>query len=366
MREKTDTKWSDAYGELLNQIITQYGIDKLLLIKDIKASKADLAQWHRRTGSRFPNHKAHRNICNVIKEEMSDKSDPDINTLMINYIDKNFNHLDHGVPHPSSKKEMGGYLVKLLIAFYFNGKTQKQTEPSNFVEIYKPTGKTLAVVFDFDGTLTMGNTVRTTWESIWTALGYNVQECRDLHTRFDKGKFDHAKWCKLTEKKFKERKLNKTTVLEIAKEIQLIAGFKETIKELKRRKIRIYIVSGSILSIIKEVLKDTKDDFKDVMANKFEFSPDGLLTKIEGTKFDFKGKAEYIKEAAADLKISTKDILFVGNDRNDKWAYESGAETLCINPRYTDVSDPKVWNNSIEECTDLRQIFRFIKPVSII
>jgi len=364
MRGKTDTKWSKAYGELITQIEKQYGITRNTYITGIDASKADVNQWF--SGSRFPKHKAHRNICNVIKKEMPNKSDPDINTLMINRIDENFNHLNHGVPHPSSKKEMGNYLAKLLKTFYFNGKTSKQASPSNSVEIYTPTGKTQAVVFDFDGTLTMGNTIKTTWESIWIALGYDVQECRDLHTRFDRKEegFDHAKWCKLTEEKFKERKLDITTVLEIAKEIQLIAGFKETIKELKRRKISIYIVSGSILSIIQEVLKDTYNDFKYVMANQFVFSPDGLLTEIVGTKFDFKGKAEYIKKIAADLKISTKDILFVGNDRNDRWVYEAGAETLCINPRYTDVSDPKIWNNCIEECTDLRQIFKFIKPVS--
>jgi HAD superfamily phosphoserine phosphatase-like hydrolase len=362
MRRKTDTKWSKAYGEILGQIELQYGIARGTLIANIKASKADVNQWF--SGSRFPNISAHENICNVIKTEMSNKSDPDKNTLMINYIDANFNHLNHGVPHPSSKKEIGNYLAKLLITFYFKGKTPQQTIPPNSVEIYTSTGKTQAVVFDFDGTLTMGNTIRTTWESIWTALGYDVQECRDLHARFNKNEFSHAKWCKLTEDKFIKRKLDITTVLEIAKEIQLITGFKETIEELKRRKISIFIVSGSILTIIKEVLKDIYDDFKDVRANKFEFSPDGLLTEILGTEFDFKGKAEYIKKIAVDLKISTKDILFVGNDRNDKWVYEAGAETLCINPRYTDVSDPKVWNNSIEECKDLRQIFRFIKPVS--
>ena len=31
-------------------------------------------------------------------------------------------------------------------------------------------GKTLVIVFDFDGTLTSGETNRTTWESLWTSL----------------------------------------------------------------------------------------------------------------------------------------------------------------------------------------------------
>ena len=64
---------------------------------------------------------------------------------------------------------------------------------------------------------------------------------------------------------------------------------------------------------------------------------------------------------AEELNISTQDILFVGNSVNDRFAYQSGAETLCINPKLVDITDNIVWNHNIIECKDLQEIIPFIR-----
>ena len=64
---------------------------------------------------------------------------------------------------------------------------------------------------------------------------------------------------------------------------------------------------------------------------------------------------------ANNLEISTKDILFIGNSINDRFAYLSGAQTLCINPRYADISNLEVWNYTIYSTTTLKDILKRIR-----
>lgn len=224
----------------------------------------------------------------------------------------------------------------------------------------QPTGKTRAVIFDFDGTLTSGKTIRTTWESIWSSLDYDVKCCQELHLRFNRNEITHAEWCKLTEQCFRKRNLHREMVDKIASGIHLLKGVKATFQELQKRDIKIYIVSGSILSVIRSVLGSNYQYIDGIKANQFRYNESGFLTEIIGTKYDFEGKASFISEVAAELKISTKDILFVGDSINDQFAYISGAKTLCINPKLTDITNRTIWNDCIPICRDLREILPYV------
>lgn len=230
----------------------------------------------------------------------------------------------------------------------------------DYPNCHKSTGHIQAVVFDFDGTLTNTKS-RTTWESLWEMLGYDVQECRDLHKQYDKGNFTHQEWCDRTAEKFIEKKLTRQQVLEFAKKIKLIAGCKKTLQALNERNIKLYIVSGSIKDIIEKVLGSTHSFFTEIQANEFTFDRQtSILNKIIGTIYDFEGKANYIKYIANRLEIAPSDILFVGNSNNDMWAYQSGANTLCINPTLTNYHDETIWHNTIVECKNLLEILPFI------
>lgn len=133
-------------------------------------------------------------------------------------------------------------------------KTGNNSLHSTYIDI-QPTGKTQAVVFAFDGTLTSKKTCMTTWESIWISLGYDVKCCQELHMRFNRGEISHAEWCKLTEDSFRQRNLHRSTIERIASRIRLIKGVKRTFQELDQRDIKIYIVSGSIMTVIRPVIR---------------------------------------------------------------------------------------------------------------
>lgn len=236
-----------------------------------------------------------------------------------------------------------------------------QEEISIAFDAVMSNAKTKAVVFDFDGTLTVTNKVKTTWESIWTLLGYDVQECRNLHVRFSHNEINHKEWCSLTEEKFKAKKLHRNQLLPLVQKTQLIAGIEEVFQELDQRDIKIYIVSGSIKYLILKCLGGLNQYVSGgINANVFDFDENGYLFKIIGTEYDFEGKAKRISNIAKELGIEPQQILFVGNSFNDEWAHSSGARTLAINPKNTHMYNPNIWDDCIVECNSLTEILKYI------
>jgi Haloacid Dehalogenase superfamily, subfamily IB, phosphoserine phosphatase-like len=273
-------------------------------------------------------------------------------------VHRNYDKTNETV-HPN---ETGEYITTILRQCHANEKAHL-LHPRNSIVLHKATGHIQAVVFDFDGTLTRRGSMkpRTTWEALWVMLGYSVDDCYNLHKQFDAGEFDHQTWCNITAKQFMERGLSRQQVLSLAKKTKLIHGCTETLKKIRERNIKIYIVSGSIKEIIENVLGSAHGYFTEIKANEFIFNRESsILEKIIGTKYDFRGKANYINYIANRLQIATSDILFVGNSNNDIWAHESGANTLCINPTLTNPHDNIVWHNSIMDCKNLSAILPFV------
>lgn len=97
------------------------------------------------------------------------------------------------------------------------------------------------------------------------------------------------------------------------------------------------------------------------MANSFIFHPNNTLSTIHGTKYDFDGKAEYIKKIVQEEGFkSASEILFIGNSDNDEYAYKSGAQTLCFNPKLTDGKNKKIWHKTFK-ADSYHDLYEFIK-----
>lgn len=221
-----------------------------------------------------------------------------------------------------------------------------------------------AVIFDFDGTLTKDELPGqhfTTWQRIWLKLGYSIDDCRSLHDRFSQNEFSHQKWCDITCERFQEKGFTRRTLNEIASEIPLIEGVIPTLKKLKEHNIHLFIASGSIKDVIVNVIgKENVHLFEEIQANRMEFDQNGNLSQICGTQYDFKGKCDYIEKIAQTFRINPFQILFIGNSNNDQLAYESGAVTLCVNPRDTDPRNRKIWHNTIYEMQNFNSILDYI------
>ncbi|WJJ95298.1 DUF4062 domain-containing protein [Algibacter luteus] len=247
-----------------------------------------------------------------------------------------------------------------LIEYYHNYK-KKRAKKNKYLPNESFTTK--VVVFDFDGTLTIPEKNKTTWEMIWDYLGYDENLCSKYHNQYVTEEINHSEWCNLTLEKFKDKNLNINDIKKIAKKIILVNGLQELLVSLDKLNIKLYILSGSIEEIVELSLGKLKSHFREISANNFYFGANGNLEDIIGTEFDFKGKATYLKKIITKEKIAPYEVLFVGNSINDIFAYESGAKTLCVNPILTNPFDEVQWQYSIPKMINAMEIMKFVNTM---
>lgn len=241
-------------------------------------------------------------------------------------------------------------------------------EMQNFYRKHKgkgrflPTRNSKVVIFDFDGTITKTENNYSTWQMIWLYLGYSLNDCGRFYRKFINKEISHQEWCDITAEYFIKRNLSIENIEDISRKISLVDGTIETIKEIKAKGVKVYICSGSIDEVIEKVLGENVQLFDGIACNKFTYDKSGKLKSIVGTKFDFEGKAKYIKSIIENQKITPEECLFVGNSDNDEFAYESGAKTLVVNPNKTSGMCRKIWKYYLEEMNNLEEILPYIFP----
>ncbi|BET59159.1 hypothetical protein GEO60473_21990 [Geobacter sp. 60473] len=220
-----------------------------------------------------------------------------------------------------------------------------------------------AIVFDFDGTLTLrdnSNSGKTTWQTIWELLGYENSLCSKYFLQYIEKEISHQKWCDITAEYFIKKNFGLSHLKEIAKNIYLVPGVEETLKYFQSCGVKMYIASGSIKQVIDIVLGDNIAYFNDVRANNMIFNDQQNLVKIIGTSFDFEGKATYIEKIASENGFTTSEVMYIGNSINDVSAYKSGADTLCVNPHFTDPTNKRQWKDSIINMTNFKDIIDYV------
>lgn len=345
------SEWRDSFNIIYKLVKSYCSISDEVIADAVNVGVDSVRQY---SSKRHTMPDSIDSLCDLFEKEI-DKLNNIGKQKLLSDIQKSLNNKFENV----KCDKIGQYICVMIKQCYSNEKSNTPYSV-DFSNCYKTKGHIQAVVFDFDGTLTKTK-LRTTWESLWEILGYDVQECRNLHQQYDKGNFTHQEWCDKTAEKFIQKKLTQQQVFQLTKKITLIKGCKKTLQILKEKNIKLYIVSGSIKDVIENVLGNNHSFFTEIKANEFVFDTQtSILNKIIGTEYDFEGKANYIQYIADRLEIATSDILFVGNSNNDTWAYKSGANTLCINPTHTNYHDDTIWHNTIVECEDLSEILPFV------
>jgi hypothetical protein len=110
-------KWTEAYGDLLKEILSVYKTMKDTLYKSLnqKDSKDALRHWIA-SEDRLPPEKDHDKICEVLRQHISNQNDSTDNKQKIDEIKKKYIAL-YNVPD----NEIGD-ITALLHFFYINGK----------------------------------------------------------------------------------------------------------------------------------------------------------------------------------------------------------------------------------------------------
>lgn len=228
-----------------------------------------------------------------------------------------------------------------------------------------PTTNIKAVVFDFDGTLTKKEDGKSSWQRIWSMLGYKDNEAFSLYSKYKEGEITHAKWCELTADYFIKRNLTKAQVISLGEKTKLLNNCESFLEKLLNNGIMVFICSGSIDTMINAALPNSiRERIKLIKSNKFTYDSNGNLEQIVGTKYDFEGKSKFIKEQVLEkYQLNPSEVAFVGNSDNDIWAYESGVRTILINPCNVEPANRRVWNYCLLNVGDLFEIEPYLLPI---
>ncbi|MDA9474408.1 hypothetical protein XI03_07800 [Bradyrhizobium sp. CCBAU 65884] len=252
---------------------------------------------------------------------------------------------------------IAAYMMFYDVNYRANPNSRNSTKTLDFAP------DTKAVVFDFGGTLTKTSSILSTWEKMWTSVGYSTIEAGDYHRQFLAKKLQHQDWCDITAQKLRDRQFSRQHMKEIIDNIEPIDGLHDALTELHRQGTSLYIVSGSVKEIILAKLGKAHELFAEIKANEFVYDDDDVLKSIKGHPFDFEGKAKFVQRVIESEGCLPFEVLFVGNSLNDARAYLSGARTLCVNPMHVDFSNTIVWTDYIQEMRNLGEILSRAKRV---
>ena len=174
-------------------------------------------------------------------------------------------------------------------------------------------------------------------------------------------KLSYEDWVEINENDFKNGGLTKEIFDGVIKNIKLIDGLEEVLKTLHGKGIKLYVLSGNFGYAIRKNLGGLARLFTEISANEIYFNADGSVSHMVATKFDYEGKPKFITKVQEELGILPEEICFVGNGENDKFAYRSGAKTICINPVDADEKNAEKWAFVLESVTSMVKILDCIE-----
>jgi HAD superfamily phosphoserine phosphatase-like hydrolase len=210
-----------------------------------------------------------------------------------------------------------------------------------------------AVCFDLDGTLSEADS----WLVLTEGLGCCWQEVLDIFQEYQKGKITFSQ-CKerLTTIYQASKKATKSFISQLFNKVELKEKASETISYLKEQGYRIYLVSGApsiYVGIVAQKLE--VDGFR---ASSFLiFDPEKeTLQEVHWLENQGRVKVEQLQRMSQILKITMKQIAFVGNGRNDIEAFEATGRGIAVRGAVQELNQV-AWK-TIEDLTEIKSILK--------
>jgi phosphoserine phosphatase len=212
------------------------------------------------------------------------------------------------------------------------------------------------VCFDLDGTIIENI------EYIWQVLHdyFKVDELQRENARnsFFSGKLSYEDWAHHDIGLWVAKGATKKEMMKAIGHIQLVAGTRETLITLKKRGMKLAVVSGSLDIALEKVLPEYDKLFDYVFLTRLIFEKNGKLKRAIPTKFDYEHKATALKVIAKKEKISLDETMFVGDHDNDVEIAKTAGFSVAFNSKSEKLN--KVANIIINK-KDLREILNQIK-----
>ena len=213
------------------------------------------------------------------------------------------------------------------------------------------------VCFDVDGTLV--DNVEYSWQIFHDY--FHVDQIRREFAResFFSGRITYLEWAEhdiALWMKAGATKAQFVHAMELAK-LKPMTGALECIEELKRRNLRLAIVSGTLDVILDKVYPDYEKLFSYVFLSRLIFDNEGRLSGAIPTRFDMDMKADALRHIAEKENILLEECVFIGDHNNDvKIATIAGLGIAfnCKSDNLRSIADVVIKKK------DLREILRYL------
>lgn len=212
------------------------------------------------------------------------------------------------------------------------------------------------VCFDIDGTL-IDNVVYS-WELFHDYFKTDKQKRIKARDLFFEGKITYKEWALHDINLWKEKGAKKQDLIKAIKHLKLMNGALETIDELKKKGLKLAVISGSVNIIPETLIPNFNQIFDDIFINKLHFDKDGNIVDVEVTDFDMDEKPVALRKIVKRENIKLEECVFIGDHLNDLKIIKEAGLGIAFDPKddkLREVADVVI------EKKDLREMLKYIK-----
>ena len=198
------------------------------------------------------------------------------------------------------------------------------------------------VCFDWDSTLIQGEVIE-----MLAAHAGKEEEVAAITAQAMRGELEFEE--SLRERVAVLAGLDASIIDEVAREIQLTPGARETIATLNHIGYRTAVVSGGFIQVLEDLAAEMHLDY--VRANTLEIADGKLTGRVTGKVVDRKAKEEFLREFAADSGVSMRQTVAVGDGANDIDMITAAGLGIAFNakPALQEVADTSVTHRRLDE-----------------
>ena len=213
------------------------------------------------------------------------------------------------------------------------------------------------VCFDVDGTLV--DNIEYSWQLFHDYFKTDPKVREAVRQKFFNNEISYVEWAEHDIGLWVKKGAKKEDFFSAMKnsDICLMDGALETIKELKKRGLKLAIISGSINVILDYLLPDYKELFDDIFISHLDFDKGGNISKIDATEYDMDGKALALKEIAKRENLELSECVFIGDHKNDLKIAEEAGFSIAFDAKDEELK--KISNITINS-KDLKDILKHI------
>ena len=211
------------------------------------------------------------------------------------------------------------------------------------------------VCFDVDGTLV--DNVVYSWELFHNFFEVDMAKRDAMKKKYYSGEIDYLQWALHDMNMWMEKGATKKDFFLAMRHLRLMKGAMEVILELRKRGIKLAIISGSLDVILEKVLPNYKELFDGVFLSHLIFDKSGKLINAKVTQYDMMKKADALRKIVKREDLDLKETVFIGDHHNDIEIAKIAGLSIAFDCKDDELR--KVADVVIEK-KDLREVLKYV------